>query len=74
MRLTLSVEHVEQDGPGTLCAEPSSISMSELGAIKSDVFRWLDSAGIGHRLNDLRPNQVIVKDEDNGVMFSAFRT
>lgn len=74
MCLTLSVEHIEQDGRGTLCAAPTRISLSELGVIKADVFRWLDSTGMGPRLNDLRANQVVVKDTNDGVMFSAFRT
>lgn len=73
MHLVLSVEHVDQHGKGTLCAEPVSISLNELGVIKSDVFRWLDGPGVGHKLCDLRPNQVVVKDGNDGVMFSAFR-
>lgn len=73
MRLTVSVEHVDASGSGTLCAEPSSISVQELAAIKSDVFRWLDGPDLGPRLNGLKANQVVVMDAVEGVLFSAYR-
>lgn len=73
MTYTMCVDHSDENGHGTLCSRPFPISTHELAAVTSDVFRWLDSPGIGERLNSLRPNRVVVTDENNGVLFSAFR-
>ena len=73
MSFFLSVEHIDPSGTGTPCTEPVSVSPEELGAIRADVFRWMDGSDIGTRLNDLRANQVIVTDDSNGVLFSAYR-
>ena len=74
MTYMMSVGYSDGMGQSVLCSEPFLITPGELAVIASDVFRWLDGPGIGVRLNATKPNQVVVTDEDNGVLFSAFRS
>ena len=69
----LCVAHTNAFGRSTLCSLPIDVTLAEFQVIKTDIFRWMDGPGIGSRLTHLRPNQVVVTDEDACVLFSASR-
>lgn len=74
MTYFLCVEHISASGRETLCSERADVSLAGFAEIRADAFRWMDGSGIGVRLNSLWPNRVVVTDEHNGVLFSAYRT